>query len=62
MQIDSYFDRIWYVHADKTFDSMWTTRTEARARKAQLRLRGDKNITLSYVPLNAGTITRDLHS
>lgn len=62
MQLTTYFDRVWYVHSNEKFDTMWTTRKEARDRKTALRSRGDKNVTVSYVPLTVGNIARDMHS
>jgi hypothetical protein len=64
MQIDTYFNNIWYVHTDdgSKFDSMWTSRREARARKNSLRARGETGVTLSFVPLTYGARQQDGHS
>ena len=64
MKIDTYFDKLWYVHKNdgKTFDSMWTKRNEARKRKRELKALGEKNIKLSFVPVSYGTIQQDSHS
>lgn len=64
MQVDTYFNNLWYVHTNsgRVFDSMWTTRSEARTRKSQLRTRGETSVTVSFVPVNYGTIQRDDHS
>ncbi len=64
MQIDTYFNNLWYVHTNggRKFDSMWTSRSEARVRKTQLRTRGEDNVTVSFVPVNYGTIQKDSHS
>jgi len=64
MQIETYFSNLWYVHTNdgRKFDSMWTTRREARSRKTNLRTRGEAGVTVSYVPVSYGTIQTDDHS
>lgn len=62
MQINTAFDRIWYVHNDSKFDTSWTTRREARERKRSLLTRDATNVTVSYVPVAIGQIVVDMHS
>ena len=61
MQLDNIPNRVWYVHTDNgtRFDSMWTTRNEARQRKNTL---GTNGIKLSYVQLDMSALIRDDHS
>lgn len=63
MQLDNYFNNIWYVHkGNGSFDSMWTSRREARDRKSKLTSAGETGVKVSYVPLTYGSIKRDPHS
>lgn len=62
MKIDSFFTRLWYVHQNGKFDSMYTLRREARDRKSELRANGASDVTISYVPFSLGTIQEDSHS
>jgi hypothetical protein len=64
MQIETYFNNLWYVHTNdgRKFESMWTSRREARARKTQLRARGETGVTVSFVPVSYGAIKQDDHS
>jgi hypothetical protein len=62
MQINQLFSRLWYVHKASSFDSMYTSRDEARERKRVLLAEGATAVTLSYVPVTLGNITRDSKS
>lgn len=63
MQLDSYFNNIWYVHTNTNkFDSMWTSRREARQRKRDLRRQGETDVVLSFVPMSFGERVTDNHS
>ena len=54
--------RIWYVHANGALDSSYSTRSEARARKAMLRTAGSTNVVLSSSRVTVSSAVTDSHS
>lgn len=64
MQINnnSLFDRIYVVHSNGVYDSTWIGRKNARQRKQTLKQAGSKKVTISYIPISYGSITRDSKS
>jgi|14BtaG_2_1085337.scaffolds.fasta_scaffold00028_10 hypothetical protein len=61
-QITGVPGRLWYVHVDNAFDSMWPSRQAARAHKAKIAKYGATKVTLSSCSVTVGPISRDLHS
>lgn len=63
MKIDRPFSRLWYVHNSDSFDTIFTSRDEARDRKRDLQRQGATSVTISYLPVTLGSgLVRDLKS
>lgn len=54
--------RIWYVHANGALDSSYSTRSDARARKAMLRTNGTSSVVLSSSRVTVSSAVTDSHS
>ena len=63
-QITKVPNKLWYVHVDGAFDTMWGTRDLARTQKETLKSSGFANsrITIGSSELTVGPYTRDSHS
>lgn len=61
-QIVNVPNRIWYVHVNNSYDSMWGSRALARSRKSTLASYGVSGVTLSSSTVTLGCARRDLHS
>lgn len=64
MQLNNLPARFWYVHTNggSTYNSVWTSREEARDCKRRLKSNGINNVVISYANYTVDPIRVDLHS